>query len=96
MIHTKAQPMRDILLDYLRKEGLETPLLEFRITQAWVEVMGETINRYTRQVFVRDRQLKVQLTSAPLRQNLMMEHKRIAQKLNDYVGSFVISDVSFF
>ena len=26
----------------------------------------------------------------------MMEHKRIAQKLNDYVGSFVISDVNFF
>ena len=96
MIHTKAQPMRDVLLDFLRKEGLETPLLEFRITQAWTEIMGETINRYTRQVFVRDGQLHVQLTSAPLRQNLMMEHKRIAQKLNDHVGSFVISDVRFF
>lgn len=88
--------MRDVLLDFLRKEGLETPLLEFRITQAWTEIMGETINRYTRQVFVRDGQLHVQLTSAPLRQNLMMEHKRIAQKLNDHVGSFVISDVRFF
>ena len=88
--------MRDVLLDFLRKEGLETPLLEFRITQAWTEIMGETINRYTRQVFVRDGQLHVQLTSAPLRPNLMMEHKRIAQKLNDHVGSFVISDVRFF
>ena len=58
--------------------------------------MGDTICRYTRQVFVRDGKLQVQLTSAPLRQNLMMEHKRIAQKLNDYVGSYVINDVSFF
>ena len=96
MIYTKATAMRDALMSFLRQEGLETPLLEFRITQAWAEVMGETINRYTRQVFVREGQLHVQLTSAPLRQNLLMEHKRIAQKLNDHVGSFVISDVCFF
>ena len=95
MIYTKVQPMRDVLLAFLRKEGLETPLLEYRITQAWAEVMGETINRHTRQVYVRDGQLHVRLASAPLRQNLMMEHKRIAKKLNDSVGSYVISDVNF-
>ena len=39
MIHTKSQPMRDVLLAFLRQEGLETPLLEYRITQAWPEVM---------------------------------------------------------
>ena len=86
----------DALLSFLREEGLETPLLEYRITQAWPEVMGSVISRYTRQVFVREGKLQVQLTSAPLRQNLMMEHKRIAQRLNDHVGSYVISDVCFF
>ncbi len=58
--------------------------------------MGEVIGRYTRQVFVKDGKLQVQLTSPSLRQNLMMEHKRIAQKLNDHVGTYVISDVCFF
>ena len=96
MIHTKSQPLQDVLLAFLRQEGLETPLLEYRITQAWPEVMGKTIMRYTKQVFVKESKLQVQLTSAPLRQNLMMEHKRIAQKLNDHVGSYVISDVCFF
>ena len=88
--------MGDVLLAFLREEGLETPLLEYRITQAWPEVMGNVISRYTKQVCVRDGKLQVQITSAPLRQNLMMEHKRIAQKLNDHVGSIVISDVCFF
>ncbi len=91
-----AASLHDVLLAFLREEGLETPLLEYRVVQAWSEVMGETISRYTRQVFVREGKLHVQLTSAPLRQNLMMEHKRIAQKLNNHVGSYVISDVSFF
>ena len=88
--------MGDVLLAFLREEGLETPLLEYRITQAWPEVMGNVISRYTKQVCVRDGKLQVQITSAPLRQNLKMEHKRIAQKLNDHVGSIVISDVCFF
>lgn len=88
--------MGDALWAFLREEGLETPLLEYRITQAWPEVMGNVISRYTKQVYVREGKLRVQITSAPLRQNLMMEHKRIAQKLNDYVGSYIISDVCFF
>ncbi|MBQ2293402.1 MAG: DUF721 domain-containing protein [Bacteroidaceae bacterium] len=96
MINTKSQPVHDILLAWLRAEGLETPLLEYRVVQAWPEVMGEVISRYTRQVFVKDGKLQVQLTSPSLRQNLMMEHKRIAQKLNDHVGAYVVSDVSFF
>ena len=96
MINTKSQPVHDILLAWLRAEGLETPLLEYRVVQAWPEVMGEVISRYTRQVFVKDGKLQVQLTSSSLRQNLMMEHKRIAQKLNDHVGAYVVSDVSFF
>lgn len=96
MINTNSQPLHDVLLAYLRSQGLETPLLEYRVTQAWPEVMGDVISRYTKQVFVRDGKLHVQITSAPLRQNLLMEHKRIAQKLNDHVGSYVISDVCFF
>lgn len=96
MIHTKSQPLHDVLLAFLRAEGLETPLLEYRIAEAWPEVMGKAVMRYTKQVFVREGKLHVQLTSAPLRQNMLMEHKHIAQKLNDYVGSYVISDVCFF
>lgn len=96
MIHSNSQPVHDILLAWLRAQGLETPLLEYRIVQAWPEVMGEVIGRYTRQAFVKDGKLQVQLTSPSLRQNLMMEHKRIAQKLNDHVGTYVISDVCFF
>ena len=96
MTFGKTLPLSEALLAFLHQEGLETPLMEYRITLAWQEVMGETISRYTKQTFVRNGKLQVQLTSPSLRQNLMMEHKRIAQKLNDHVGSYVISDVCFF
>lgn len=96
MMFGKTLTLNEALMTFLRQEGLETPLMEYRVTQAWQEIMGKTINHYTKQVFVRNGKLQVQLTSPSLRQNLMMEHKRIAQKLNDHVGTFVISDVCFF
>ena len=45
MIKTNTVSLRDALMAFLRAEGLETPLLEYRIVQAWEEVMGTMINR---------------------------------------------------
>ena len=78
-------------------EGLEGEVDEIIVVDTGSEDRTKEIaRRYTKQVFVKESKLHVQLTSAPLRQNLMMEHKRIAQKLNEYVGSYVINDVCFF
>ena len=96
MIRTKTCSLHDALLVFLREEGLETPLLEYRIVQAWGEVMGSSVGRYTKDVYVREGKLHVGIASSPLRQNLMMEHRRIAERLNQHVGSHVISDVCFF
>lgn len=81
------------MLAYLKEIGLDTPLLEHRIEQAWPEVMGETVARYTREAKVRGGMLYVSVTSAPLRQNLIMEHQSLAKRLNEHVGANVITDV---
>lgn len=95
MIRNKAQKLDDIIMHFLRSEGLETPLLEYRITQAWAPVAGDMVNKYTQEVYVRNSMLHVKLKSPALRQNLMMMHKELTQKLNAYVGSQVITDVRF-
>ncbi|MBQ1909309.1 MAG: DUF721 domain-containing protein, partial [Bacteroidaceae bacterium] len=52
----RPEPFSSLLQQYLRLEGLETPLQEYRVVQAWPQVAGEAISRYTGQVFVRDGQ----------------------------------------
>ncbi len=89
----KEQTLGDSLLKYLRSQGLETPLLEYRITQAWTPVLGESISRYTAELYVRGGVLHAKIKSPALRQNLMMMHHELARKLNEYVGSQVITDV---
>lgn len=83
----------DVLGQFLRDEGLETPLLEHRAIQAWPEVMGQAIARYTSDLRIRNGVLYVKVSSAPLRQNLQMAHKNIAERINAHVHSHVLSDV---
>ena len=95
MIYTKVTSMRDVLLAFLRSEGLETPLLEYRITQAWPEVMGEAINAYTENLFIRNQTLFVHLTNPALRMELSMQRQDIVRRLNTHVGSQIIAEIRF-
>ncbi len=88
-----TEGISDVLGKFLREEGLETPLLEHRAMQAWPEVMGQAIARYTSDLRIRNGILYVKVSSAPLRQNLQMAHKGIADKINAHVGSHVLTDV---
>ena len=90
-----TENIRNVMMAFLREEGLETPLLEFRLIQSWPKVMGSEIMRYTGEVKIQQGVLLVKIMSASLRQNLQTQHKIIAQKLNNYVGGPIISDVHF-
>lgn len=95
MIKNKPKQIGDILMQFLRSEGLETPLLEHRIVNAWTTVMGKGVSKYTSEIYVKNSILCVKLKSPALKQNLMMMHTEIARKLNAYVQSQVITDVHF-
>ncbi len=90
-----TEGISDILGKFLREEGLEIPLMEHRALQAWPEVMGQAIARYTSDLRIHNGILYVKVCSAPLRQNLQMTHKSIAEKINAHVGSHVLTDVKF-
>ncbi len=87
------ESISNLLKQYLRHESLDTPLNEHRIIYAWGDVMGDVVKKYTKNVFVKNQALHVQLTSAPLRQELMMRRKEIVKQLNEYVGANVIYEL---
>lgn len=95
MKRNRAQMLGDILRQYLRQEGLETPLNERRIIDAWPDVMGAAISGYTGMMYIRNQVLFVQLKSPALRANLMMNRQSIVQRLNEAVGAQVIQGIEF-
>jgi predicted nucleic acid-binding Zn ribbon protein len=84
-----------LLLQALREQGLETPLHQKRLVDAWPVVAGPLIARYTQNAYIYNQTLYVRLTNPALRADLSMRRSEFTQKLNEAVGEQVITDVRF-
>ena len=59
------------------------------------DVVGETIARYTTNIYIKNQVLYVHLSSSVLRQELMMSRQLLVRNLNAQVGSQVIVNIIF-
>ena len=96
MIRRKAVELGDLIRQFLRAEGLETPLNEYRAVRSWAEIAGPTIQKYTGDVFVKNGILNIKIKSPALRQNLNFNRMVFAQRINEHVGAQVITEVRFY
>ncbi len=88
-----TQSIGQAIMDFLRENQLEQPLLERRVVTLWAELMGPTVASLTRSVDVQDGVLKVKLSSSALRQQLFECRFELVKKFNETVGATVIRDV---
>ena len=95
MKRNNTEQIGDVIRRLLRQQGLETPLNEYRLVDAWKDVVGETITRYTMNLYIKNQTLYVQLSSSVLRQELMMGRELLVRSLNAKVGSQVIVNIVF-
>ena len=95
MFKRDVKEIKDLILRNLRAQGLETPLLQKRLIEAWPTVMGDVIAGYTQNLYIKNQTLFVHLTSPALRADLSMQRQEIVRRLNESVGSQVIAEVRF-
>ena len=93
MFRRNVQTLDEVLMKMLRAQGLETPLLQKRLIDAWDTVAGPTVARYTTQKYIKNQTLYVRVANPALRQDLSMMRSQLLQRLNSHVGSMVIADI---
>ena len=87
MKRNDAEQIGKLIQQYLRQESLESPLNE-------QQVLGPAAS-YTSNLYIRNQTLYVHLTSAALRQELMMGRELLVRTLNQRVGATVITNIIF-
>jgi len=95
MFKRREKALKDLILQNLRMQGLETPLLQKRLIEAWPVVAGDAIARYTTEVSIYNQTLYVKLRIPALRADLSMRRQEYVNRLNEYVGNQVITDIRF-
>ena len=95
MKRNNTEQIGEVLRKFLRIEGLESPLNEFRLVESWKDMVGPTIFKYTTNLYIKNQTLYIHLSSSVLRQELQMQRERLVRNLNAKVGAQVITDIIF-
>lgn len=96
MFKREVLPLSDVVQQCLRQDGLEMPLMQKRLVDAWDKVAGPAIARYTGDKFIKNQTLFVKILNPALRADLTMMRGRLVKNLNVEVGSNVIADIKFY
>ena len=96
MFRREVKSVADVLQQLLREEGLETPLQQKRLIDSWETVTGRIVARYTTEKFIQNQTLYVKIVNPALRQDLAMMRQQLVKRLNEQVGSFIISAIKVY
>ena len=89
----KAQPIGALITEYLRGTEAEKTLPEKQVIEQWKNVLGESVARLTGEMEVKNGVLYVHIHSAALRQQLFENRHMVVKKLNDTVGTTILTDI---
>lgn len=96
MFKRNMVPLSEVLQRFLRDNGLETPLQQKRLIDSWEKIAGKAVARYTQEKFIRNQTLFVKISNPALRADLSMMREELINRLNQEVGSRLITEIRFY
>ena len=93
----KQEPLsiKEIIAQFIDVNDMGQKLDETQVIRLWPKIAGETVNAYTQSLQVRNRTLYVHLTSAVLRNELMMLRNELLRRYTEEFGHPVIDNIVF-
>lgn len=85
--------LKDAIKQLIHAYRLKDKIMETRLISGWEELMGRTIARHTRDVYVKGHTLFICLDSPTVRSEMLYSKERIIEMVNEYAGEVLINDV---
>lgn len=85
--------IKDVMKDVLQENKLQKGIDIVEIKQAWTEVMGTAVSRYTHDLQFKNNTLYVKLNSSVLREELSYGKDKIIKLLNKKLNKVLIKNV---
>lgn len=85
----------DVLKHIIEANKLQVGIDQITVKEAWVFLMGNGVNSYTKEVTLRKNTLYVELTSAVLRQELSYGKEKIIRMINEEFRRDVVKEIVF-
>jgi predicted nucleic acid-binding Zn ribbon protein len=83
----------EALQRFLQESSIKDEMHALQIQDAWEALMGKTIARYTDQVRIQGKKLFIHTQVGPLRNELHFQRELIIEKVNNYIGTPLITEL---
>jgi predicted nucleic acid-binding Zn ribbon protein len=93
MERKEVRKIDSLLQQFVRANGLEKGLAEYRLMKSWKDLLGISVAKKTKSLRIQNRKLFVTLHSSVIRNELSMIKDSLIPKLNEAAGMDVIDDV---
>ena len=87
--------LQDVLKTVYKQVDVSDALVEREVVAAYNDVVGELIAKLTRKITLAKGVLRVQLSSAALRQEMSMRKESLIEKINEKLSEPRVKDIVF-
>ncbi|WP_297089660.1 DUF721 domain-containing protein [uncultured Draconibacterium sp.] len=95
MRRSNTQSLSEVLKEFIEQNRMERKLKEVDIVQGWENLLGKTIARYTRNIYIRNQVLYVEITSSVVKNELFLMREEICRRINSNAGEEIITRIVF-
>ena len=85
--------INDAIQQFLSQSRIKGSIQALQIEDAWEEIMGKTIARYTDKLQIIGDKLIITTHVAPLKNELIYQKEKIKQRVNEAMGQKVVNEV---
>jgi len=85
--------MKEALKHFLETSRIKGSIQAMQIEEAWGDIMGKTVARYTDKIQIIGDKLFITTQVAPLKQELVFQREKIKQRVNEALGQKVVKEV---
>ena len=89
------QPLKEVIDKFLKAYAWDGKMKEMDIVAAWPELMGVAVANRTKEIRIQNRKLYLTIDSSVMREELLLGKQIIIDRLNEYAGQEVVTDIWF-
>lgn len=83
----------DAIQQFLNQSRIKGSIQALQIEDAWEQIMGKTIAKYTERLQIINDTLIITTPVAPLKEELVYQKEKIIQRVNEALGKSIIKKV---
>jgi predicted nucleic acid-binding Zn ribbon protein len=95
MRRSNTQSLGDVLKEFIEQNHMDRKLKEIDVVQGWEDLLGKTIAHHTKNIYISNRILYVDISSSVVKNELFIMREEICRRINENAGQQIITKIIF-